>query len=403
VVVIADALTDVADAMRRVSGMPEYQFCVTAYPVGNLTPDEVDRRAASLAPVARRLLVEGRTPEPDGATSTAPPRWARFDDEGAALEALHSDGWTDGLPVVIPTRPRVDAFLAAAGRDPDEVVVRLPTRNGLAATVRDVAAAAVMAGCRAVDLRVVLAALDAAARPAYNLHAHTATMAGAAQVLVVNGPIRHELGLATGNGALGPGWRANASIGRAVRLVIRNQLGSRPGEFDRAGFSTPARVGWCIAEAEESSPFASLAERASGIAGDAVSVYATTWQASVICHERSAEALLDELGLAVRTACHTNWLHHAVASESSFFATRPFLFVTGHEHARVLTAGGYDDEARLQVALFDRLVRDDAALRPVAVADPARLHFAYVHATGMQQTWFFAPFQSHELVTAAIA
>jgi hypothetical protein len=91
-----------------------------------------------------------------------------------------------------------------------------------------------------------------------------------------------------------------------------------------------------------------------------------------------------------------------VASDSSFFATRPFLFVTGHEHARVLSAGGYHDLPRLQAALFDRLVRPDERLRPVAIADPACLHPIYVHATGMQQTWWFAPFQSHGLVTRPI-
>jgi hypothetical protein len=122
----------------------------------------------------------------------------------------------------------------------------------------------------------------------------------------------------------------------------------------------------------------------------------------VIDHARSAEELLDSLALAVRTACHVNWLHRDAASDSAFHATRPFLFVTGHEHARVLRAGGYDDVSRLQASLFDRLVGDDDRLRPVAVADPACLHPVYVHATGMQQTWFFAPFASHAMVTVAI-
>jgi len=268
-----------------------------------------------------------------------------------------------------------------------------------------------MAGCVPGELRVVLAALRAADDPRCNLHAHTGTMAGAAQVLIVNGPVRHELGLAMGNAALGPGWRPNNAIGRAFRLVLRNQLGARPGEFDRAGFSTPARFGWCIAEAEEQSPFPPLNVRALGPSADgtagadavsAVSVYATTWQASVINHDRRAEGLLDELALAVRSACHTNWLHRDVASDSAFFATRPFLFVTGHEHGRVLAADGFADVPRLQSALFDRLVRDDERLRPVAIAEAACIHPVYVHATGMQQTWFFAPFQSHAMVTVPI-
>jgi hypothetical protein len=405
--------------MRRVSGMPDYQFGVTPYPVGNLTLAELDDRARNLSPDVVRMLREGRSSDPMAAAAVPPAaasapapatrapdrasdRWQHFADEADALDAFHRNGWTDGLPVVIPTAERIEAFLATTPADADDIVVAVPTRGGLGATVRDVAGAAVMAGCRPEELRVVLGALRAANEPAYNLHAHTATMAGAAQVLVVNGPVRHELGLASGNGSLGPGWRPNASIGRAFRLVIRNALGSRHGEFDRAGFSTPARFGWCIAEAEEASPFPPLAVRASGTSGNAVTVYATVWQASVINHARTAEALLDELALAVRTACHANWLHRDVASDSAFYADRPFLFVTGHEHARVLGSGGYADTPRLQASLFDRLVCDDDRLEPVAIAGPAGIHFVYVHATGMQQTWFFAPFQSHGMVTVAL-
>ncbi|MCB0996930.1 MAG: hypothetical protein KDB21_17675, partial [Acidimicrobiales bacterium] len=87
------------------------------------------------------------------------------------------------------------------------------------------------------------------------------------------------------------------------------------------------------------------------------------------------------------------------ASESSFFERRPFLFVTGQEHAQVVERGGYSDLARLRRALFDRLTRPHTTLRPAAVSAPECIQVAYVHATGMQQTWFFAPFQSHHLVT----
>ena len=173
--------------------------------------------------------------------------------------------------------------------------------------------------------------------------------------------------------------------------MIRNLLRSVHGEFDRAGFSHPGRVGWCLAE-DARSPWPLGPD---GV--DEVLAYATVWQASVINHDQDAEDLLDEIGLTVRTTCHTNWLHHDVASDSSFYAARPFLFVTGHEHARVLTRGGYADLAELRAALYRRLTDDHRTLRPVAIASADNIHVLYLHASGMQQSWFFAPFQSHEM------
>ena len=211
-----------------------------------------------------------------------------YDDAFAAIDDYARRGWTDGLPIVPPTRERVDALLRTTTRAADEVVVALATRDGLDATVEQIAINAAMAGCWPEHFPVVLATMDAMADPRYNLHAHTATMAGAQQLVIVNGPIRHRLAMQTGNGALGPGWPANNAIGRAVRLVIRNMLRSVHGEFDRAGFSHPGRFGWCIAEDDENSPWPVVAEQGpSPVHGDATSVYATVWQSSIINHERA--------------------------------------------------------------------------------------------------------------------
>jgi hypothetical protein len=408
-VVIADALTGPANAMRRLSGMPEYRYLVTPFPVGNLDADELDQRAHGLAAEAADLLCcekrTARDPAPSVAVQTSNARAElQFEDADAALTALHARGWTDGAPVVLPTRERVDALLAATARPASEVLIRLATRNDLTANVQDAAVNAVMAGCRPEQFRIVLAALEAAGDPAYNLHAHTATMAGAQQVVIVNGPIRTQLGLHESDGAMGPGWQPNAAIGRALRLVLRNSLRSVHGEFDRASFSHPGRWGWCFAEAEEASPWPSLSVSVSGASAETstVTLYATTWQASIINHARDAEILLDEIALGVRAACHVNWLHRDAASDSSFYATRPFLFVTGREHARVLSKSGYNDLDRLRTALYDRLVEPHNELRPVAVATPDRIQFVHLNATGMQQTWFLAPFQSHQLVTRRV-
>jgi hypothetical protein len=144
------------------------------------------------------------------------------------------------------------------------------------------------------------------------------------------------------------------------------------------------------------------AQSSSPVRGDATSVYATVWQSSIINHERRALAIVDELAWTARTGCHANWLHHDAASDSSFYEHRPFLFVTGREHAQVLAADGFAEFDDLRLALYERLTCSDASLRPVAIASPAQIHVVYVHATGMQQTWFFAPFQSHNMVTRPI-
>lgn len=428
VAVIADALVGPVDYMRRVSGMPDYPFCVTAFPVGNLTPDETRARAATIAPEAVRLLTTGRPPagapvEPAGsagdgadpapagpaalAPSLAAPSLVAarrsFAADDDVLEAFFAEGWTDGLPVVAPTADRVAAMLGAVERPAADVVFRLPTRNDATVTVELAAVNAVMAGCRPEYFPLVLAAVEGLGRPEYNLHGHSATLSGGQQVLVVNGPQRSRLGINCGDGALGPGTRANATIGRAVRLVVRNGCRSVHGQFDRSTFGHPGRYSWCFGEGEEASPWSPLSTDLGVPSGtDAVTLYATVWQASTICHLRDAEALLDEIGQAARTACHLNWLHRDVATESSFYETRPFLFVTGRQHAEVLVDGGYDDKPSVQEALFRRLTGSDDLVRPTAVAGPENVHLAYVDGSGFQQTNFFAPFQSHELVTVPV-
>jgi hypothetical protein len=402
VVVVADALTGPADAMLRLCGMPDYPYIVTPFPVGNLDATELDARADTMITDVVRLLFDRHASERVAETNVADDQLV-YHDVFAAIDDYSARGWTDGLPIVPPTRERVDALLHTTNRSADQIVVELPTRDGLAANVEQVAINATMAGCLPEHFPLVLATMDAMADPRYNLHAHTATMAGAQQLIIVNGPIRHRLALQTGNGALGPGWPGNNTVGRAVRLVIRNMLRSVHGEFDRSGFSHPGRFGWCIAEDDENTPWPVLAEQGpSPVTGDATSVYATVWQSSIINHDRRARAIVDELALTVRTGCHANWLHHDAAADSSFYAGRPFLFVTGREHARVLRSDGFGDFDDLRAALYDGLTRPDSTLRPVAIAGPAQVHFVYVHATGMQQTWFFAPFQSHNMVTRPV-
>jgi hypothetical protein len=166
-------------------------------------------------------------------------------------------GWTDGLPIVPPTETRVHDFLKQTARDPREIVGILPPRQG-EATIEKIAANAVMAGCRPEYFPVVLAAIDALADPLFNLDSVQATTHPVATLLVVNGPIARTLGIQAGYNAFGQGFRANVTIGRAVRLVLMNVGGGLPGSGDRATQGTPAKIAYCVAENEAESPWEPL-------------------------------------------------------------------------------------------------------------------------------------------------
>ncbi len=174
------------------------------------------------------------------------------------FEAMWERGWTDGLPVVPPTEARVLAMLDATTR-PAEDVVAVVAPNLVPATVEKVAVNAVMAGCRPEYLPVVLAAVEAACTDAFNIHGVLATTYSVGPVLVVNGPVARAIGLNSGVNVLGQGHRANATIGRALQLVVRNVGGGRPGEIDRATLGNPGKVGLCLAEDETDSPWEPLA------------------------------------------------------------------------------------------------------------------------------------------------
>jgi hypothetical protein len=166
-------------------------------------------------------------------------------------------GWTDGLPIAPPTETRVREFLRQTPRNPREVVGVLPPRQG-EATVEKIAVNAVMAGCRPAYFPVVLAAIEALADPLFNLDSVQATTHPVATLLVVNGPIARAIGLQAGYNAFGQGFRANVTIGRAVRLVLMNVGGGLPGSGDRATQGSPAKIASCVAENEAESPWEPL-------------------------------------------------------------------------------------------------------------------------------------------------
>jgi hypothetical protein len=178
-------------------------------------------------------------------------------DETAALERLHNERCTDGLPVIIPTRERVARMVIAGGLDEDLVVGVMGPQKG-AATVLHIAVNAVMAGCTPDYFPIVLAAIRAVCQPKFDLSEMQSTTHCTAPLMIINGPARDDCGIASGSGLMGPGHRANASIGRALRLAMINIGGARPGESDMALHGHPGKFTYCIAEDEAASPFPPL-------------------------------------------------------------------------------------------------------------------------------------------------
>jgi len=171
-----------------------------------------------------------------------------------AYEHAYDQGWTDGLPV-IPATPRgVQQFVAASGRAADEVIGYLPPRKGRA-TVEAIAVNAVMAGCRPDYMPVIIAAVEGMLDPSYPLEFMQVTTNPMTPFLLVNGPVRKRLDINCGTGCLGPGWRANATIGRAIRLIMINIGGALPGVYSKVSFGSPLRYSYICGENEEENPW----------------------------------------------------------------------------------------------------------------------------------------------------
>ncbi|MBI3300687.1 MAG: hypothetical protein HYZ72_01200, partial [Deltaproteobacteria bacterium] len=173
------------------------------------------------------------------------------------VELLFARGVTDGLPVVPPTEERVKRMLAGADRDPQELIGTVGPNYGRA-TVEKVAINAVMAGCHPSYFPVVLAGVAALSDEKFNAHAINVTTFSATPLAIINGPIRQEIGVNCGHNALGHGFRANATIGRALRLIIMNIGGAKPQEITKATMGHPAQFTFCVGENEEESPWEPL-------------------------------------------------------------------------------------------------------------------------------------------------
>jgi len=205
-----------------------------------------------------------------------PLRSASYDVADAVLanELFHTNGWTDGLPILPPTEAAVRRCLEAAGRTPDDVIATEPVRHRRI-TAEKVAIAAVMAGCLPEYTSVVVTIVQAMCEPEFGLHGSSASTGGSAPFVVVNGPIRRRIGMNATHNVLANGSRANVTIGRSLRLLIINALGGVPGQLDRSTLGHPGKLTFCIAEDEEDSPWLPLAtERGVPAGKSAVTVLA---------------------------------------------------------------------------------------------------------------------------------
>jgi hypothetical protein len=296
------------------------------------------------------------------------------DDPSAVLAAFCEREWCDGLPIVPPTEARVAAMLG--GADPRRSLGAMPPL-WREATLEKLAVNAVMAGCEPAAFPVVVAAVEAMLDPAFNCYGVQATTHPVAPLLIINGPVASALGIHSGSGCFGPGFRANATIGRAIRLIMLNVGGAWPGRHDMATQGSPAKFAYCIAENEAASPWGPL------FPGDTVTVFGGEGPHNVNDHvSTTAAGILDNVSdVAATLGSNVGW----------YMAQSQLLVVLGPEHAQTIAADGFSaadvqrfvfEHARLPLArlklggmwgmhdwpLWMQKVTDEQALLPMVPA-----------------------------------
>ena len=227
----------------------------------------------------------------------------------AAQELYHSRGWTDGLPIIPPTPELVSACLDWALLPPEHLIGIEPVRER-AITAEKLAINSVMAGCLPEHFPLVVASFTAMLHDDFLLHGATASTGGCAVLLIVNGPIRSQLGMDGSFNALGNTDRASSAIGRAVRLGLINLLDVRPGEIDRSTLGHPGKFSYCVAEDEENSSWRSLAEERLGIADISAVTAVAAMAPRQIMNEwtTNPEEICDTVAAEIRA----NQLHYSI-------------------------------------------------------------------------------------------
>ena len=273
-------------------------------------------------------------------------------DTAEAIEFYYAKGWTDGLPVVPPTEGSIRAMLDAVGLDPGEEVTFIENRQ-VSLTAEKVAINAVMAGCKPEYMPVVVAAVEAIGDPAWSYHGPATSTGGSAVFMLVNGPIARELGFNYGDNLFGPGWRPNAAVGRAVRLVMRNAIGTLPGRLDRSTLGHGGKYSFCIAENEAESPWPAVhVERGFQPEQSTVTVLAA------LAPHQFYNQLSNTAEGILTTACANMRISAAVARQPQY------VLVIAGEHMQVMANDGWSkddikqfcfDNTQVSVAELKRL------------------------------------------------
>ncbi|ALO45948.1 thioredoxin family protein [Pseudohongiella spirulinae] len=264
--------------------------------------------------------------------------------EEDTIEACYARGWSDGLPVVPPTPVRVLRMLKGTQRDPQEIVGIMPP-DLVPCTVEKIAINAVMAGCKPEYMPVLLAALEAALDDDFGLHGLICTTMFGSPMIMVNGPIAKAIGMNSGNNALGQGNRANATIGRALQLIIRNVGGGRPGEIDRATLGNPGKYTFCFAEAEDSDWLPLAQQRGIPAGRSAVTVFPGEGVQGIIDQKsRDPESLARSMAESLRAVDNVKL---AMAGDA--------VLVVAPDHARIFIEAGWSKQ-RLRERLEELLL-----------------------------------------------
>jgi hypothetical protein len=308
-------------------------------------------------------------------------------------EFMYDQGYTDGFPVVPPTRERVWKMLQGTPRDPQDEVAIVPP-NLAPITVEKVAINAVMAGCKPEYLPVVITAIEACVTEEFNAHGVWATTMGAAPAIVVNGPIRHHIGMNMRLGALGQGNRANASIGRAVRLVMRNVGGAKPAGTERSTLGTPMKYTLSFAEWEERSPWEPMhVEKGFDPDDSVVTVFPATSGPQLMVDQtaRTARSLTGILGLTMA----------AVGNPRT--PTGHVLFVVCPEHADTIWRDRWSKQQVRDYILevTSMPLRDRLATPDASGIEPSQ--FGPDGPTGEQLDKLYSKFRGPEFIHMVVA
>ena len=313
-------------------GCEGHPIAVIPHPFGLRTREQVRAIAETCVGDLARIAVDAKAGTPVARSSDAVPRAARTEvpDEPEDFDRFCIERkWSDGLPLRPPTLERVERMIAASGRAADEVIATVQPGFG-AATVEGIAINAAMAGCRPESMRTLIAAVQAFTDRKFNLQGIQATTNPATAMIVVNGPVAREIGVNGHLNCLGQGTWTNATLGRALRLIMQNIGGALPAEMDRATHGQPGKYTFCCAENEADSPWEPLhVERGFDKSDSTVTIVGAAGTVNFNSHAKDAADLLKVIADSICFPTNNDY----------YFGGEPWLLL-GPEHAHILAREG---------------------------------------------------------------